>query len=140
VANSCADGPQHLANGCDLRPANLVPATHLANALSFTIQFKCDSMCESCVANAAIGCRRVPGQDQIPIQIQMLCWLPHCCHQKIVEKIENIRVRVSIKMGKFSTVNGRPIELRINSLKAIRTSKIPLAISSFHFALPSFHC
>jgi len=64
----------------------------------------------------------------------------HCCHQKIVEKIENIRVRVSIKMGKFSTVNGRPIELRINSLKAIRTSKIPLAISSFHFTLPSFHC
>jgi len=33
-------------------------------------------MCESCVANAAIGCRRVPDQDQIPIQIQMLCWLP----------------------------------------------------------------
>jgi len=50
-------------------------------------------------------------------------------------------------MGKFSTVNGRPIELRINSLKDIRTSKIPLAISlltclllyiSFHFALLTY--
>lgn len=74
VAKSSADG---LALSILLEPATpATPATHLANALGFTIQFKCDSMCECCVANTAIGCRRSKPKNHIQIQVQIPIPIP----------------------------------------------------------------